>query len=176
MTSLERALLRIASDLRQIGADFALVGGLAVSLRTEPRTTRDVDLAVAVADDQQAEEIVRLLRARGYRVVRQVEQDRVRRLASVRFELPDDEARGTVVDMLFASCGVEREVVEAAEELEVLPGTYVRVARSPYLVAMKILAGRTQDVLDIDSLRDSLDDADYETVGQLLELIERRGF
>lgn len=86
MTSLERALLRIASDLRQLGVDFALVGGLAVSLRAEPRTTRDVDLAAAVADDQQAEEIVRSLRARGYRVVQQVEQDRVQRLASVRFE------------------------------------------------------------------------------------------
>lgn len=29
------------------GADFALVGGIAVSARTEPRFTRDLDLAVA---------------------------------------------------------------------------------------------------------------------------------
>jgi hypothetical protein len=32
-----------------------LVGGLAVSVRTEPRFTRDVDLVVAISDDHAAE-------------------------------------------------------------------------------------------------------------------------
>jgi hypothetical protein len=33
-----------------------VVGGLAVSARTEPRFTRDVDLVIAVSDDQSAEQ------------------------------------------------------------------------------------------------------------------------
>jgi hypothetical protein len=41
----EAALRRIAADLRELGRRFALVGGLAVSARTEPRLTRDADLA-----------------------------------------------------------------------------------------------------------------------------------
>lgn len=176
MTNLERALLRIDLDLRQIGAEFALVGGLAVSLRAEPRTTRDVDLAVAVETDLRSEKIVHALLARGYRVGAHIEQDRVGQLASVRLELPDEQNGGVVVDLLFASSGIEREIVEAAEVLEILPGTRMRVARCPHLVAMKVLAGRPQDLVDIESLRACLDGADYEVVQQLLELISRRGF
>jgi hypothetical protein len=38
---------------------WAMLGGLAVSIRTEPRFTRDVDLAVAVAADDEAERLAR---------------------------------------------------------------------------------------------------------------------
>ncbi len=44
VTSVEHQLRRAASDMRQIGARFAVVGGLAVSSRAEPRMTRDADL------------------------------------------------------------------------------------------------------------------------------------
>ncbi len=58
---LEHALLAVASDLTALGRQFALVGGLAVSARAEVRFTRDVDLAVAVVDDADAEQLVHLL-------------------------------------------------------------------------------------------------------------------
>jgi hypothetical protein len=45
------------------GVRCALVGGLAVSARTEPRFTRDADLAVAVASDAEAESLIRALYA-----------------------------------------------------------------------------------------------------------------
>ena len=48
MTSLS-ALRRIQAELTSARVSFALVGGLAVSARTEPRFTRDADLATAVA-------------------------------------------------------------------------------------------------------------------------------
>lgn len=51
MTSLEAVLRRIDADLREAAVSFALVGGLAVSVRTEPRFTRDADLAVAVTSE-----------------------------------------------------------------------------------------------------------------------------
>ena len=51
MTALLDATRRIVSDLEGQGSAWALVGGLAVSARTEPRTTRDVDVAVTVPDD-----------------------------------------------------------------------------------------------------------------------------
>jgi hypothetical protein len=37
------------------------VGGLAISVRSDPRLTRDADLAVSVADDQEAEALMRSL-------------------------------------------------------------------------------------------------------------------
>lgn len=66
MTALETALRQICGDLQQTRHSFALVGGLVVSARTEPRFTRDADIAVAVADDTEAEAMIRSLRHRGY--------------------------------------------------------------------------------------------------------------
>jgi hypothetical protein len=59
MISVEAALRRIVADLTFARHAFALVGGFAVSARTEPRFTRDVDLAVAVPDDHAAEAVLR---------------------------------------------------------------------------------------------------------------------
>lgn len=51
VSSLSVVLSRTIRDLTLAEARFALVGGLAVSARAEPRLTRDIDLAVA-ADDE----------------------------------------------------------------------------------------------------------------------------
>jgi hypothetical protein len=64
MNALERALREfLVARPSQIG--IALVGGLAVSARTEPRFTRDLDFAVAFASDAEAEQYVLLLRHAG---------------------------------------------------------------------------------------------------------------
>jgi hypothetical protein len=55
MTPLGVALQRISEGLQRASVPFALVGGLAVSVPAEPRFTRDIDLAVAVAGDVEAE-------------------------------------------------------------------------------------------------------------------------
>lgn len=108
-------LARVAGDLRFLNARHALVGGHAVSARTEPRFTRDLDLAVAVADDRHAEQLVGSLRARGYRIVALIEQEAVGRLATVRLE--HGSAPGVTIDLLFATAGVEPEVVAGAAPL-----------------------------------------------------------
>ena len=51
MSPLEAALRQISTDLTDAGVRLALIGGLAVSVRTEPRFTRDADLAVALPSD-----------------------------------------------------------------------------------------------------------------------------
>lgn len=119
MNLLESALRRIASDLERHGRHWALVGGFAVSARAEPRFTRDVDVAVAVEDDQAAEELVRSLLADGYRVLASVEQDATARLATVRLAPPGSADEIVVVDVLFASSGIEPELVQASENVEI---------------------------------------------------------
>lgn len=66
MQSLDAVLMQAAADLDAIGARWAVIGGLAVAFRAEPRFTKDIDLAVAVADDEEAEGIVNRLQVRGY--------------------------------------------------------------------------------------------------------------
>ncbi|WP_438019308.1 nucleotidyl transferase AbiEii/AbiGii toxin family protein [Sorangium sp. So ce315] len=65
MSALQDALGRVVADLRGLDRRIALVGGLAVSVRAEPRFTRDVDLAVVVTGDDDAEALSRALQARG---------------------------------------------------------------------------------------------------------------
>jgi hypothetical protein len=171
------ALVRACRDLVSTKVEFALVGGLAVSARAEPRLTRDVDVAVSVGDDRAAEDVVQRLIARGYRVLTVVEHTRADRLSTVRLTAPDS---AVLVDLLFASSGIEREIVAAAETLEILPGLHAPVARTGHLIAMKLLAAdarkRPQDLDDIRALLVAIDEADRRLVTTAIGLIERRGF
>lgn len=126
MNALEAALARIASAVADAGYEFALVGGLAVSARAEPRLTRDADLAVAVDDDAAAEHLVHRLVQSGYAPALVVEQEYTGWLSTVRLTHPSDG--GLVVDLLLASSGIEHEIVASAEILEgsdARPGAWI---------------------------------------------------
>ena len=140
MNPIEAALRRVASDLTAARRRWALVGGLAVSARAEPRTTRDIDIAVAVADDADAESLVHALQRGGYQVRAVVEQEERSRFATARLVSPAGAAHGIVVDLLFASSGIEGEVADGAETLEVVPGLQLPVATVGHLLALKTLA------------------------------------
>jgi Nucleotidyl transferase AbiEii toxin, Type IV TA system len=64
VASAESALRTSVADLNAVGVRWALVGGLAVSARTIPRFTKDLDFAIAVASDSEAEEAVHRLGSR----------------------------------------------------------------------------------------------------------------
>jgi len=176
----EGAFRRIVANLNDLGRRFALVGGLAVSARTEPRLTRDADLAVLVTDDRDAETLVRDLQARGWRVVTAIEQDAAGRLATVRLGPAGDDARGAVVDLLFASSGIEPEVVARAERIEVIEGFTVPVARLGHLIALKVLARddrtRPHDRVDLAALLARADGAALDEARASLRLVAQRGF
>ncbi|HWM92693.1 MAG TPA: nucleotidyl transferase AbiEii/AbiGii toxin family protein [Thermoanaerobaculia bacterium] len=180
MTRLLAALLRATRDLRDLGQRWALVGGLAVSARAEPRTTRDVDLVVAVSGDSQAEKLVRNLRARGYTLVEHLEQDAAGRLATVRFIAPGEDEGGVLVDLLFASSGVEPEIVAQAEELEIAAGIALPIATTGHLIALKLLARddrlRPQDFDDLKALLREANPADIGQAREALQLIIARGY
>jgi hypothetical protein len=178
VTDLEAALIRLDTDLRALRVRWALVGGWAVSLLAEPRTTRDVDVTVMVANDREAERIAMALRLRGYGYLPEsvLEQTAVHRLATVRFVSSAPTTGETIVDLLFASSGIEPEVVAAASRMEVLPGFFVRVAQLGHMIALKVLAGRSQDVADLQTLRRYAEDRDLKLARESLELISRRGY
>jgi len=176
---LESTLVDVVDRLNRFGSGCALVGGLAVSVRAEPRFTRDIDLAVVAIDDKTAESLVRLLVDRGFRILATVEQEAVNRLATVRLVPPGETDDGVVVDLLFASSGIEPEVVRMAEKIEVFQGVVINVARTGHLIALKILAcadNRPQDEVDLRSLLLDSSDADITEAGDALKLVTERGF
>ena len=180
MTRLETALRRAAEGLRAAGLRWAVVGGLAVSARAEPRTTRDVDLAVDVDGDAEAEAALYRLQSHGFTVVSVVEQAARHRLATARLRSSDQRIRGILVDLLFASSGIESELVARAEEIEIVPGLSVPVARTGHLLALKALARNDRDrPQDLDDIRALLREATIEDVDEAraaVRLIEERGF
>lgn len=177
---LHTALTRVTADLERHRQRFALVGGIAVSVRAEPRLTRDLDLVVAVASDADVEALVRSLVAEGYGTAALVEQERADRIATVRLVAPAETTKGVVVDLLFASSGIEPEVAAAAEPLEVFGGLLVPVARVGHLIALKLLARddrrRPQDADDLRALRGVADGEEISRARDAARLIERRGF
>lgn len=180
LSRLESVLRAVAADLESLRRRWALVGALAVSARAEPRFTRDIDLVVAVTDDRDAEGLVRDLQTRGYHVQAVVEQEAVSRLATARLIPGGEDDGGVVVDLLFASSGIEPEIAAAAELLEVLPGLRVPVATTGHLIALKVLARddrtRPQDRLDLAALVAAPERADIQEARSALALITQRGF
>jgi hypothetical protein len=138
-----------------------------------------VDVVVAVSGEQEAERIALALKLRGYTEQPSagvLEQKDVGRLAGVRLLVPDQDAPWVGVDLLFASSGVEPEIVAAAELLEIRTGLFLPVARRGHLLALKVLAGRDKDRMDAHSLLEYADSEDRQLARETLVLIERRGY
>ena len=180
MNHLESVLRAAALDLAALRLRWAVVGGLAVSARTEPRFTRDVDLVIAVSDDHSAEQAVHSLQRRGYHVHALVEQEAAGRLATARLIPPGEDEAGVVLDVLFASSGIEPEIADAAEVLEILPGLRVPVASAGHLLALKLLSRddgtRPQDRIDLGALLRVATPADLDEARHGVALIHARGF
>lgn len=173
--TIEGELRRIAGHLARLRRTFALVGGLAVSIRGEVRFTRDVDLAVALVSDAETESLVRDLRAVGYEVIAIVEHEIRARLSTVRLR----SRAGIKVDLLAASTGIEQDIVAAATTVAIDGAGAIPVARPEDLLAMKILSmseRRPQDRMDARGLLLANPALDLRAVRDRLALIRERGF
>jgi predicted nucleotidyltransferase len=179
MTRLEELIRAVGTELGRSGFAWALVGGLAVSVRAEPRFTRDVDVAVAVENDAQAETLVMQLKERGLELLASLEQEATGRLATVRLAARSSES-GAVLDLLFASSGIEREIVMGADDLEIVPGVHAPVAQTGHLIALKVLSrddtNRPQDLADLRALISAADPMDMTVAREGLKLIADRGY
>ena len=169
------AASQVLAALRQENVKGCIVGGLAVSSRCDPRFTRDVDIAVAVETDEQAEALIHALVSHGLRMNGLVEQEAMGRLAMARLSTAD----GLSVDLLIASSGIETEVVTKAETLEVVQGVLLPVARTGHLIALKLLSvapGRETDAADLRNLASVATEDDWNLASEAVKLIEERGF
>ncbi len=180
MNVLNQALRLAAADLNRQDLRWALVGGFAVSARAEPRFTRDIDIAVAVSSDTIAERVVRSLLANGYHLLASIEQEATARLATVRLMRSPNNEDEVVIDLLFASSGIEPEIAEAAEVMEILPGISLPVATAGHLIALKLLArddrSRPQDQMDLLALYASATQEDLQMAREAITLIAQRGY
>jgi hypothetical protein len=93
---------------------------------------------------------------------------------------PSTTPRAPVIDLLFASSGIEPEVVAEAESIELLPTLTIGVARTGHLIALKVLSRdditRPQDLADLRALLGVASAIELVRARESLSLIAARGY
>ena len=141
MTQLESALLEVASILDELRVPYMLIGGLAVSLWGEPRSTLDIDVSLWV-EPAELDSTVATLSAR----LRPLSQDARAFVRETRV-LPVVSSQGVRVDLVFAALPPELEAIRRARPVQV-GGRTVNVASLEDLILMKLVSEREKDAED----------------------------
>jgi GrpB-like predicted nucleotidyltransferase (UPF0157 family) len=139
-------LLRTTRALDLAGVEHALVGGLAVAVWGAPRATKDIDLLVRREDLDRA---VQVAIAQGFDIValRMTFRDgmELQRVTRAR------EAELLTLDFLVVNQDLE-PVWASRTRFAVGSGELSVISRDA-LIQMKAVAGRPQDIADIERLR-----------------------
>jgi predicted nucleotidyltransferase len=140
---LQTTLADAADFLVGEGIAYALIGGMAASLRGQTRATADVDLVIDIDVNQALILITRLGRS-SFRPL----FENVAEVVERSFILPLRHRTTDIkVDMSLGLSGFEQKLISRAK-LEDISGTTVSVVTAEDLLVMKVLAGRPQDVQD----------------------------
>jgi hypothetical protein len=152
----------VLAALESAGVRHVVVGGLATVLHGHPRLTADLDLVIDLertAATRAMEALDELgLRPRApVRLVDFADPDRRRSWIETKglrvFSLYDPGMPMREVD-LFVESPIDFELLWREAETMDLGSVRVRVASIPHLVALKRIAARPQDLLDIEALEE----------------------
>ena len=157
-----RSIERIVTALNAAEVEYLVVGGLAVNAHGFVRLTRDVDLVIRLTPVNAAKGLHTLLSI-GYRMLIP-EPPEAFADASTRerwreekgmvvLKLWSDEHRRTPVDIFVYEPFAFEEERSRATSREVLPGVFAPVVTLETLLEMKRVAGRPQDLTDIQELQ-----------------------
>lgn len=139
----EEALRQLDLAARELGIQYALIGGVAVILQGHARATRDIDVS-AWDIDERLEDFADALGRRGIkpRIENWLAFTRQNRVLLVRSN------SGIDIDIALAFFPFEREMIESAENFDVAEGARIKVAKPEDLIALKVFAGRDRDMED----------------------------
>ncbi|HMO17079.1 MAG TPA: hypothetical protein PKA63_00465 [Oligoflexia bacterium] len=178
-SSLSSAVKILIRDLVDLQVRFAFVGALAIGARGRTRQTIDIDIAVSLSSNDQTQELIDRLIIKGYGVNNLYKDGN--RVVLARLFSSNEESSLVEIDILFNLCGIESEVVDSAEILEVWPMLHAPIASMPALLAMKArcqeLPERIQDKADLVNLLIPFStEKEIQEARRLIKLIEERGF
>jgi len=146
---LKAELLALTRTLNEASIPYALCGGMAVTLHGFPRLTRDVDLLIQETDLERVRETLAIVgfSIPGGTIPFDVGKPFERRVFRVSKRVDADLL---TVDLLLLPALLE-DVWNEREVYDV-DGVPVAVVSRPGLLKMKRIAGRPQDLLDIETL------------------------
>lgn len=127
--------------LEDHGIRHLVIGGLAVVVVGEPRTTADAD-AIVFVTTAEAESLIRAAVEAGFELREDVERERLQRTGTIRFR------RGRFrIDLITASLPFEQAAYDRATRHELF-GIRLPFPTPEDLILFKVLAGRDKDILD----------------------------
>jgi hypothetical protein len=170
MTHLFEAALEVQTFLQEQGWRFCIIGGLAVQLWGQPRTTQDVDLTLLTGFGGEEGFIEKILSRFRHR------RPDARQLALAARILLVNATNGVGVDISLGGLRYEKGVVTRATPFQFVPGVVLLTCSAEDLVVLKAFAERGVDWFDVEGIlarqRGKLDWAYIRT--QLAELCEAK--
>ena len=142
-----KVLSKFTKALAERNLRYALIGGLAASMRGRVRATEDIDLILQCTVDE-ALSLVNSLGDEGFSTLLE-DYETVARSALL-IPLVDRES-GVQLDLAIGLSGFEQEIVERADFISFGDHEIV-VATAEDLVVLKTLAGRPQDLQDVKGI------------------------
>lgn len=146
MNRLIEAALELHEFLTRHAIPYAMIGGVAVQAWGEPRLTIDLDITVLTPSEDIGPFVQLLLQQFAPRVPDPVGFARRTRVVLIQ------ASNGCNVDISLGVPGYEEEVIRRAVDYEVAPGKTVRLCSAEDLIIHKAVAGRPQDLIDIEGI------------------------
>ncbi len=167
MSAVSEVLVDLSAALEEAGCAWYVFGAQAVVAHGVPRATQDLDVTVLL-EPAQAPALAEMLARHGFAL--RVDDDLAEWVART-FVIPVwHRAREFPVDVVLALSELERSFAARSDTHLLGPG--VPVISASDLVVAKLLAGRTQDLADVQGLLGSAARIDHDHVLALLQAIE----
>lgn len=170
-----RILAALATLSKWLDAEkipHTIIGGIAVSLLTEPRATQDID-ATIWSEDVSIEDL--LASAASVGLVSRIDNP-LEFATQARILLLKHQDSDVSIDLSLAALPFEKEMIDQSETIAIgsLP---LHVAKPEDLIISKAVPMRPQDLADIDKLLSFYPDVDFtrirEIVGEFQLLLDR---
>ncbi|NOZ67707.1 MAG: nucleotidyl transferase AbiEii/AbiGii toxin family protein [Deferribacteres bacterium] len=128
------------------GIPYVLIGGIALQWWGEPRFTRDVDVTILVEPGEEEKVIRKILNKFSPRISDALEFAIKNRVCLVKSK------SGYEIDISLGIPGYEEEVIRRTVECELDRNRTVNICSAEDLIIHKAVAGRPQDLSDIEGI------------------------
>jgi hypothetical protein len=147
MTTLLEELSQLVSALEENEIEYAVCGGLALTIHGFPRATFDIDILIRAESLEKAYEIAaeKGYDIRGLDISFKERAVEIRRVSKI-----DDEGEVISLDLLLVTPQVED--VWTTKEILIWQERDLSIVSRQGLIKMKKLAGRHKDLIDIDRI------------------------
>ena len=152
MATLLQELIEIVTNLNNRNIEYAVCGGLALTIHGFPRATFDIDVLIK---SESLERVYALVAEKGYDIKGLDMSFKERAVEIRRISKIDDDGEVLSLDLLLVTPKVE-DVWETREKLFWENRDLWIVSREG-LIKMKKLAGRAKDLIDIQRLENEED-------------------